>query len=375
MRGKRACAVLMLLACLALCVSCAQAQGSSVANVESSASSSGGAAESVEGEDIFSEGVDTPCTVSYSPYDGEYSSLFLSEGDKIAVIAPSGYCSRERVDTTVEGLKQWGYVPVQGAHVYDESYTLEDNLSDLVWALEDPSIKAVFCVRGGYGASEVQDALGLDLISSSKKLIIGFSDITVYHSSWSSAHVPSVHGAMNTAFTSLPAECVEAEQRLLRGELPSYTCECNGLCREGEAEGVLVGGNLSTLAGVIGTAYDCTQIDEPFILFVEDIGESVRHIHRNLTLLKHLGVLDKASGVVFGEWTDIPAFTGSYDGTTRGGAFTSMADMISRQILQDSSIPVAFGFPAGHGDVNYPLLMGARARLDVGSDSFTLNWI
>lgn len=328
-----------------------------------------------KGEDIFSEGVNTPCSVEFSPYSGESSVAFLAEGDRVAVIAPSGLCSKERIDATVDGLRRWGYIPVQGAHVRNKSYALEDNLSDLVWALENPSIRAIFCVRGGYGASEVQDALALDLISSSKKLIIGFSDITVYHSAWSRARVPSVHAAMNTAFTRLSSECAEAERRLLRGEVPSYTCESNSLCREGEAKGVLIGGNLSTLVGVIGTAYDCTQIDEPYILFLEDIGESVRHIHRNLTLLKHLGVLDRASGIVFGEWTEIPAFTGSYDGNTRGGAFASVADMISRQILEDSNIPVAFGFPAGHGDVNYPLLMGVRARLDITSDTFSLNWI
>lgn len=121
--------------------------------------------------------------------------------------------------------------------------------------------------------------------------------------------------------------------------------------------------------------YDCTQMDEPHILFLEDVGEDLRHIHRFLTILKHLGVLDKAAGIVFGEWTDYPADPSDYGGSSRGGTFTSMDDMISRQIVSDMDIPVAFDFPAGHGDVNYPLLMGVTAHLSVEEGSFTLSWV
>ena len=113
-----------------------------------------------------SEGADTACSVSYAPYAGAHDELFLTEGDRIAVIAPSAIPSKEQVDATIKGLESWGYVPVAGSHVYDEQTTLENCLEDLTWALEDPSIKAVFCVRGGYGASEVQDALALERIAS-----------------------------------------------------------------------------------------------------------------------------------------------------------------------------------------------------------------
>lgn len=137
---------------------------------------------------------------------------------------------------------------------------------------------------------------------------------------------------------------------------------------------MLIGGNLATFISVINTAYDCAKTDEPYILFLEDVGENYRYLHRYLTVLKHAGVLDRASGIVFGEWTDLPVEGASYNGNSRGGEFASVADMISRQFLGDTTIPVAFGFPTGHGDVNYPLLMGERARLSVGEDSFTLSW-
>jgi muramoyltetrapeptide carboxypeptidase len=218
------------------------------------------------------------------------------------------------------------------------------------------------------------DVVPMELIASSGKLIIGYSDITACHSGWTSAGLPSIQACMSATFTDLPKECVEVEQRILRGEIPAYTCEASSLCQKGEAEGILIGGNLSTFTSVLGTAYDSTKIDKPYILFLEDIGEDVQHVHRYLAVLKHLGVLDRASGIVFGEWTDVPTDMDDYDGGSRDGAFESMTDMITRQYLDDLDIPVAFDFPAGHGDVNYPLLMGVEAQLDVSSDSYTLSW-
>ena len=108
---------------------------------------------------------------------------------------------------------------------------------------------------------------------------------------------------------------------------------------------------------------------------MEETEEDYEHIHRFLTILKHRGVLDKAEGIIFGEWVDFPEYCETYNGNSRGGEFKSVADMISREFLSDWDKPVAFGFPAGHGDVNYPLLMGAEMKLHVGEGSFTMEWV
>ncbi len=324
-------------------------------------------------DELIDEGADTRIEVTYSACEGEYSDMFLSEGDRLAVIAPSSRPSRAQVDQTIEGLKGWGYVPVTGKHVYDECCTIEDIIADLKWALEDDDIKAIFCVRGGYGASEIMDVLPLDLIRKSNKLIIGYSDITSYHSAWTCAGVPSIHSCMSATF-DLPVECQEAEQALFRGNMPEYTCEGNEFCKEGQADGILIGGNLSTYTSVLGSNFDSTKIDRPFILFFEDIEENMQHIHRYLTVLKHLGVLDRAAGIVFGEWVGLPQNLGDYSGSSRGGKYESVAQMISRQFLEDLDIPVAFGFPAGHGDTNYPLMMGTEVHLDVEKEHYTLSF-
>ncbi len=320
------------------------------------------------------EGTDTVCEVSYSAYAGSRSSYFLSEGDRIAVISPSALPSREQVDAVIAGLKDWGYIPVEGKHVAEDTRTLEDCIEDLKWALEDPSVKAVFCVRGGYGASEVMDRIPAELIASAQKPIIGYSDISVYHSAWTTAGLPSIHACMSGTFIDLPETCAEAERNILKGVIPSYKCAGSPLNSPGEAEGILIGGNLSTYTSVLGSAYDSTKIGQPFILFLEDVGEDIQHIHRYLTMLKHLGILEKAAGIVFGEWTELPEDPADYSGNSRGGDFTSVADMIDRQFPELSGIPVAYGFPAGHGDVNYPLLMGEPVRLIVNEAYFTLDW-
>ena len=326
-------------------------------------------------EGYFDEGVNTNIQITgYTEHGGNPASCFLAPGDKVAVISPSALPGWEQTRMTAEGLKSWGFEPMFGKHSYGEVRTLEECIEDLRWALEDPEIKAIFCVRGGYGATEVMDAVSEELIKSAGKAIIGFSDITACHMAWSAAGVPSIHACMSTAFLEFPEDCAQAELHMLMGELPSYECQADDYCKAGTAEGILIGGNLSTFAAALDTAYDCTKLNQPYILFLEETGENMQHIHRYLTILKHKGILDNAAGIVFGEWTGLPADgLGNY-GATRGGPFASTAEMISRQFLDGMDIPVAFGFPAGHGKINYPLLMGAAAKIEVSEDSYTLSW-
>lgn len=189
--------------------------------------------------------------------------------------------------------------------ICQDTRTLDELIEDLDWALADPDISAIFCVRGGYGATEVMDSIPLERIKEADKPIIGYSDISVYHSAWTMVGLPSIHSCMSATFGEINKDCLEAQLNMMMGRIPSYRCETDTPMIEGEATGVLIGGNLSTLTGVLNTEYDCTKIEEPYILFVEDVGEDIQHIHRYLTVLEHMGVLDRASGIIFGEWTDI----------------------------------------------------------------------
>nr|MBQ6241191.1 LD-carboxypeptidase [Lachnospiraceae bacterium] len=326
-------------------------------------------------EETFSEGEDTPIRVTaFTHYPGARAACFPQEGDRVAVISPSTLPTRAETDAVIRGLQSWGYVPVEGQYVCAEMRTYEDCRADLLWALTDPSIKAIFCVRGGYGASEVMDSIAPDTVRAAGKLLIGYSDVTVLHAAWSAAGLPSIHSSMSRVFTGLPEECARFTRQMMRGQLPVYECGGSGYDVPGTAEGVLIGGNLATLTAVLDTEYDCTALQQPYILFIEELEEDLEHIHRFLTVLKHRGVLDNAAGIIFGEWIDIPAESETTDGTSRGGEYQGVADMIRRAFFPDSDIPIAFGFPAGHGDVNYPLLLGEKVRLQVSEDGFTLEW-
>ena len=328
------------------------------------------------GQAVFSEGTDTSVKITSYIDLSKTGTYFLKEGDKIAVIAPSALPGSEAVRNTVEGLKLWGYVPVEGKYVSVEKRTLDQCIEDLTWALTDPEIKAVFCVRGGYASCEVLDKLPLSLIKNASKPIIGFSDITTYLSAWTVEGLRSLHSSMLDCFNgTLPYACTDAVQNMMKGKIPVYECQGNKYNIEGSAQGILIGGNLATLMTVLDTEYDCTNIDEPFILFLEEVEEDYEHIHRYLTVLKNKGVLDRASGIIFGEWVDIPVECETYNGNSRGGKFESVADMISREFLEGVQIPVAFAFPAGHGQVNYPLLMGSKLQLTVSENGYTMEWI
>ena len=323
---------------------------------------------------LASEGTDTLVAVTgYTDLNGSFQ--FPEAGEKVAVLSPSSLPDWSQFEATMDGLREWGYEPVSGKYACVEERTLDDCLEDLIWALEDPEIKAIYCIRGGYGSSEVMDRLPVSLIEQANKPIIGFSDITAYHSAWTKANVPSIHSSTSAAFTRLPEQCSEAQRMLMSGEVPSYQCGGSEHDVEGSAKGILIGGNLATLTSVLDTAYDCTTIDEPYILFLEEVEEDYAHIHRFLTILDHKGILDKAEGLIFGEWVDYPEVCETYTGNSRGGKFKSVADMISRQFLKKKTIPVAFGFPAGHASTNYPLLMGTEVKLDVSENGFSLEWL
>lgn len=113
---------------------------------------------------LFSEGVDTSIEVTgYHKFTGADASCFLKAGDKVAVISPSSLPTRAQADATINGLKEWGYVPVEGKYVCTADRTLDNCREDLEWALSDPEIKAVFYVRGGYASCEVMAAMNRKL--------------------------------------------------------------------------------------------------------------------------------------------------------------------------------------------------------------------
>ena len=312
---------------------------------------------------------DHPDAGNHAPAPGIHCTApaFLSPGDKIALISPSYNTPYANIAGAAAVLREWGFKPVVGKHV-NEVYlgkyagTPSERLSDLTRALRDPSIKAILCNRGGYGTIQMVNAIDSAEFAAHPKWLIGFSDITTLHGMETRAGVMSIHGTMSSLIVPYEGKNLSSTliRDLLLGTVPEYAIPAHPQDRPGRAAGTLVGGNLCTFTPVLGTWADATAADD-IILFIEEVEENMSHIDRLFNMLILNGVLDRCKGIVLGEFTDCEADLG----------FGSIEEMLC-SYLKDYDIPVCCGFPAGHGEVNLPLVMGARVTLDVTAEGTTL---
>ena len=296
---------------------------------------------------------------------------YLKAGDKVAMISPSYFTPMETIEKAADVLRSWGFEPVIGPNVgkvLDGKIggTVEERVSDIHWALSDPSIKAILCNRGGYGTIQLIDQLPFDEVKAARKWIVGYSDISTIHGFWSRAGVMSILGTMSTTLAKGGTDKTCTMMRdLLLGKIPRYEVPAHQQNILGQANGVLVGGNLCTFAPNVGSRADATK-GKDLILFVEEIGENMRNIDRQMRLLKMNGVFDRCKGVVLGEFVSCGT-----EFTDENGEVISIEAML-HDLLAEYHIPVLCGFPTGHDDVNLPLVMGAPVTIDVRSDGATL---
>lgn len=292
---------------------------------------------------------------------------FLKKGDKIALLSPSYHTPDSNVENTAKVLEDWGFKPVVGKHVgtiYAGKYagTADERAEDFIDALKDTSIKAILTNRGGYGAIHLVDRVDLKTIKDNPKWLVGFSDISTIHAMETKAGVMSIHGTMSSFIGKTGGEDDNSifMRDLLMGKVPKYKVPANKLNIKGKAKGVLVGGNMATFVPIVGSAADVFS-EDGIILFLEELEETMRNIDRMFSSLELRGVLDNVKGVVLGEFEEC--------GTDLD--FDSPEAMLIER-LKKYNIPVMAGFPAGHGDINLPIVMGATVTLDVTKDGATL---
>ena len=293
---------------------------------------------------------------------------FLQAGDKIALLSPSYNTPMENVEAAATVLRGWGFEPVIGAHVgevYRGKYAgkPKERVSDLEWALRDPSIKAILCNRGGYGTIRLVDLLPMEELSAHPKWLVGYSDITTLLEMENLAGVMSIHGTMGTHLAQTRGNDPSSTllRDLLLGQVPAYKVPAHPENRPGHATGILVGGNLCTFTPILGTQADAT-LGRDIILFIEEVEEDMSHIDRLINTLILNGVFERCKGIVLGEFTDCKA---NLD-------FDSVEDMICSYVPE--GIPVLCGFPTGHDEVNLPLVMGAPVTLDVTAAGASLTF-
>lgn len=293
---------------------------------------------------------------------------YLKQDDTIGMICPSGYMPLEKAQKCIDTLQQWGFKIQVGktpGHQFNYfSGTDEERLNDLQQMLDDSTIKAIFCARGGYGLSRVIDAINFDKFTQHPKWIIGYSDITLLHAHiYSNYNIACLHAPMAAAFNEIDEseEYIQSIFKSLTGKHQSYTIVSTAFNKKGICRGELVGGNLSLLAHIIGTKSDINTKNK--ILFIEDIGEYKYNIDRMLMQLKRAGKLNELAGLIVGSFNEIK------DTTIPFGQ--AIEEMIFDKI-KEYSYPVCFDFPVGHVKENYALKIGANYKLTVESEQVIL---
>ncbi len=284
---------------------------------------------------------------------------FLKKGSTIGITCPSGYVAAERVTYAVRVLEHWGFRVRLGKTIgtgkFYFSGTDAERLSDLQAMMDDPGIDAILMGRGGYGMSRIIDDLDFTDFLQHPKWVCGFSDITVLHSHLCARYgIASLHSPMCGAFKpeTENTDYIRTFYAALTGESAYYHAPSSSYNRNGDIYAPVVGGNLSLLVHLIGSASDIDTNEK--ILFVEDIGEHLYKIDRMMLTLKRAGKLDNLKGIIFGGFTDM-------EDTER--PFGQSLDELLADKVSEYSYPVCFGFPVGHQDVNYTLSLGLTHRL------------
>ena len=293
---------------------------------------------------------------------------FLHEGDTIAIISPSSATDTTTINGGIRILEKWGYRCVIGKNTLNDYHgfagTIDERLEDLLWALREPTIKAIMCSRGGDGAAHLLSRLPLDTLRQYPKLIIGFSDITALLCAEARAGVMGIHGSMCHAINTYEGNDTVSQclRRMLQGDLPTYRVAPHPLNIEGRAEGIVVGGNLSVYNDLAGSDYDPLLLSG-IILFMEDTGEGMSKVDRMLHNIEIRGLLPNIRGIIVGQFN-------KYKHPENG--FDDMYSML-HEYLQHYHIPVCYDFPVGHAHLrNFPLLTGAKATLEVTPEGVTL---
>ena len=292
----------------------------------------------------------------------------LGPGARIALVAAAGPLPEGGVDRAIARVRALGLEPVPGRHCRGRHGYLAgsdaERAADLNAALRDPAIDAVWMLRGGYGVMRILETVDWEALVRRPKPLIGYSDNTALHLGALRAGVVAFHGP-HPHTEEFPDFARDALLRVVSspvaaGELPGTPATVVETVEGGVAEGVLVGGNLSLVAALLGTPYAVPA--EGAILFLEEVGEHAYRLDRLLSQLRLAGVLAKVAGVAVGQVTETP---------DAGEGMPAAVDVL-RDRLGGLGVPVALGFPFGHVDDNWTLPLGVRARLDAAAGTLAL---
>lgn len=278
---------------------------------------------------------------------------FLKPGDGIAIISSARKIEKEVVSLAESFITSKGFDIFLGPNLFSEHYQFAGNdaqrASDFNWALKHPKVKAIFFARGGYGSVRLLDKIDWDYFKKKPKWLVGYSDITVFHSVCNHLNIASIHATMPINYENNTTESTDDLFQLLKGIPNTLPASYTGP----EIKAPLVGGNLSILYSLSGTPYQLNT--ENKLLFVEDLDEYLYHIDRMLQNLKFSGQLNKKTkGLILGGLSDM---------NDNSVPFGYSAEESGEMIANELKISLAKNLVAGHQKENRPLCLGAIYQL------------
>ena len=291
---------------------------------------------------------------------------FLQKNDTIALVATAKKIDFSLVENARKYFENWGFQVIVGesatASFHQFSGDDEMRTKDFQTQLDNPNVKAIICLRGGYGSVRIIDQLDFSEFVKNPKWITGYSDVTVIQNHiLKNYNIASLHAEMPLKFPQTgDNESMEAFKNALFGTFEPFNIQPHSLNRSGSAKAELVGGNLAILCNLLGSV---SEIDtRGKILFLEDIGEYLYAIDRMLMTMKRAGKLDKLAGLAVGQFTNLKDSEISFGKT--------VCEIIAEHVA-DYDYPVVFDIPAGHCKINKTLMFGGTYEIDV-SEKFAI---
>ncbi len=303
----------------------------------------------------------------------------LERGELIGLVAPASPLAAEQARAAAENIRKRGYgVKVAGEGGVRRGYLAgsdEARAAAVNGLIRDPEVKAIVCLRGGYGSPRILDRIDYDALRRQPKIIVGYSDITaLLIAIHRRAGLVTFHGPMGKEWSALKGLTPYSEKyfwdALTSPESPRFAdwggerapgMKAPIALVDGRAEGTLVGGNLSVMCAGLGTPYEIDT--RGAILFIEEVGEKPFRIDRMLNQLRLAGKLRETRGILLG------VFAGCEGRDPEGDL--SLTEIFSDYFVP-LRVPVLCDYPAGHVADQATLPMGVKARLDAAARTLSI---
>ncbi len=280
----------------------------------------------------------------------------LKNGDTIAIIATSGNVDIEKIKNGTNYFINKGFKIKFGGNI-EKSFrymagTDEERLEDLHNAFLDADVDAIICARGGYGAIRLIDKIDYSIIQKHPKIFCGYSDITALSSMFlTKSNLITFSGPMVQSDFSNNEKVDKYTEKSFFDTLMQNRCEIkpNNLItfKEGNAEGILWGGNLATIVSLCGLDF---IPNDKFIFFAEDLNEPVYKIDKYFQQLMNISKFkENIQGLILGDFLDVDN--------------SKWLNELFKEISKELDIPTLGGFPISHSSTKATIPYGGYAKL------------